>query len=349
MSAPALMALLVLGLCAATLTALVLWPLWQARTAAPGRPWALAAVPLVAVLVYALTGDPQAVSRAPTSSEHEARRETEALVAQLQATLQGDTPAGTAAAGAPEAWVWLAGLQAELQRFDEAEAAFGRALALRPDVPQWLADRADLYLMAHGATDGEAQRLVSRALALAPDHPKALAIAGGLAHDRGDAAEARRLWTLARAQVPDDSTFASELDRSLGAIAGATATAGGAGGAATAVSGSVQLAPALLAAAQRAGPQAAVFVVLRATGDGPRMPLAVRRHTVGDLPLPFQLDTLDAMAPGRTWTPGQRLELQAVLSPSGDARPQPGDLVSAPVELLAGAAPVTLLLDRPRP
>lgn len=342
----AVLALTVLALGAATLTALVLWPLWQARAAAPGRPWALASVPLVAVLVYALTGDPQAVSRAPISSEHEARRETEALVAQLQATLQGDTPAGAAAAGAPEAWVWLAGLQAELQRFDEAEAAFGRALALRPDVPQWLADRADLYLMAHGAADGEAQRLVDRALALAPDHPKALAIAGGLAHDRGDTAQARRLWTLARAQVPDDSTFASELDRSLGATATASATAAGA---ATAVSGSVQLAPALLAAARQAGPQAAVFVVLRAAGDGPRMPLAVRRHTVGELPLPFQLDTLDAMAPGRIWTPGQRLELQAVLSPSGDARPQAGDLVSAPVELLAGTAPVTLLLDRPRP
>lgn len=217
MTAPVALALLVLGLSAAALTALLLWPLWQARVAAAGRPAALWAVPLVAVLVYALTGDPQAVARAPGDGEREARRETEALVAQLSATLQGDTPAGAAAAGAPEAWAWLAGLQAELQRFAEAEAAFGRALALRPDVPQWLADRADLYLVAHGAADGEAERLVSRALALAPDHPKALAIAGGLAHDRGDSAQARRLWALARTQVPDDSDFAAELDRSLGA------------------------------------------------------------------------------------------------------------------------------------
>ncbi len=306
----------------------------------------LVALPLVAVLVYALTGNPMAAGT-PTSAapEDSTRAQTEAMVAQLAAQLtQADnnaSAAGTAAdTGSAEAWVWLAQLQAGLQRFAEAEQAYGRALARRPDVAQWLVDRADLYLVAHGAKDGEAERLVQRALQLAPNHPKALAIAGGMAFDRGDATQARRLWARARAVLPAESSFAQELDRS---IAAAEAEGARAPDAATAISGTVQLAPDLAA---KAKPEATVFVLVRAPSQGsaPRMPLAVRRHTVAELPLRFTLTADDAMTPSASWAAGDALEVEVLVSHTGEARAQAGDLVAGPVGVKAGAGGVALVV-----
>jgi cytochrome c-type biogenesis protein CcmH len=308
----------------------------------------LMALPLVAVLVYALTGNPMAAgARASAAPEDSTRAQTEAMVAQLAAQLtQADNnanAAGTAAdTGSAEAWVWLAQLQAGLQRFAEAEQAYGRALARRPDVAQWLVDRADLYLVAHGAKDGEAERLVQRALQLAPNHPKALAIAGGMAFDRGDATQARRLWARARAVLPAESTFAQELDRS---IAAAEAEGARAPDAATAISGTVQLAPDLAA---KAKPEATVFVLVRAAnqGTGPRMPLAVRRHTVAELPLRFTLTADDAMTPSASWAAGDALEVEVLVSHTGEARAQAGDLVAGPVGVRAGTGGVALVVGK---
>lgn len=311
----------------------------------------LMALPLVAVLVYALTGNPMAAgARNAAAPEDSTRAQTEAMVAQLAAQLaQADNSAtaGTVAdTGSAEAWVWLAQLQAGLQRFAEAEQAYGRALARRPDVPQWLVDRADLYLVAHGVKDGEAERLVQRALQLAPNHPKALALAGGLAFDRGEATQAHRLWARARALVPAESAFAQELDRSLAA---AEAEGARAANPATAISGTVQVVPELAAKlAADARPEATVFVILRAAHQGttPRVPLAVRRHRVAELPLRFTLDTSDAMTPTARWAAGDALEVEVLVSHTGEARAQAGDLVAGPVGVKAGAGGVALLVGR---
>lgn len=309
----------------------------------------LMTLPLVAVLVYALTGNPMAASTLTAAApEDSTRAQTEAMVAQLAAQLtlaDNSATAGTAAdTGSAEAWVWLAQLQAGLQRFAEAEQAYGRALARRPDVPQWLVDRADLYLVAHGVKDGEAERLVQRALQLAPNHPKALAIAGGLAFDRGDATQAHRLWARARALLPAESAFAQELDRSMKA---AEAEGARAANPATAISGTVQLAPELAAdLAANARPEATVFVIVRAAhqGTAPRMPLAVRRHRVAELPLRFTLDTSDAMTPTARWAAGDALEVEVLVSHTGEARAQAGDLVAGPVGVKAGADGVALVV-----
>jgi cytochrome c-type biogenesis protein CcmH len=320
----------------------------QRRPDAPARSQhaaLLMALPLVAVLVYALTGNPMAAGpSASAPPEDAARAQTEAMVAQLAAQLtQADNSAtaGTAAdTGSAEAWVWLAQLQAGLQRFAEAEQAYGRALARRPDVAQWLVDRADLYVVAHGTQDGEAERLVQRALQLAPTHPKALAIAGGLAFDRGEATQAHRLWGRARALLPAGSAFALELDRS---IAAAEAEGARALNPATAISGTVQLAPELAA---KASPESTVFLVVRAANQssGPRMPLAVRRHRVADLPLRFTLDTSDAMTPSSSWAAGDALEVEVLVSHTGEARAQAGDLVAGPVGVKAGAEGLALVV-----
>ena len=187
-------------------------------------------------------------------------------------------------------------------------AAFTRALQLSPDDAQILADQADVMAMLQGRKlEGEPLRLVERALKNNPSNLKALALAGTAAFERKDFAGAIKYWGLARAVAPPDSEFAQGLERGLAearAAAGGSATAARPAAAPDAaptvaaagvgsISGRVSLSPALAA---RVAAGDTVFVFARAA-EGPRMPLAILKRSVGELPLSFTLDDSMAMTP----------------------------------------------------
>lgn len=121
-----------------------------------------------------------------------------------------------------EGWAMLGRSLAALQRFDEAARAFARAGELSAPDADLLADHADVLAMAQGrSAQGEPERLIARALALAPSHPKALALAGSLAHERGDLPEAARLWEQAARAAPPDSDFAVAMRQRARSVQGA--------------------------------------------------------------------------------------------------------------------------------
>jgi cytochrome c-type biogenesis protein CcmH len=95
------------------------------------------------------------------------------------------------------------------------------------------------------------------------------------------------------------------------------------------VSGRITLAD---AAKADAGPDASVFIFARAP-TGSRMPLAILRKKVSDLPLDFKLDDNLAMSPAAKLSSVQQVVVGARISKSGNAMPQPGDwqVISAPV------------------
>jgi cytochrome c-type biogenesis protein CcmH len=95
------------------------------------------------------------------------------------------------------------------------------------------------------------------------------------------------------------------------------------------VTGTVRLSAAL---AQKAAPDDAVFIYARAA-EGSRMPLAILRHQVKDLPLSFRLDDSMAMSPAAKMSLFPKLIISARVSKSGQAAPAAGDLTgeSAPV------------------
>jgi cytochrome c-type biogenesis protein CcmH len=87
-----------------------------------------------------------------------------------------------------------------------------------------------------------------------------------------------------------------------------------------------------------------VFIFARAA-QGPRMPLAVMRKRVRDLPSAFTLDDSMAMTSAMKLSGQQQVVVGARVSKSGTPTPQPGDLegFSAPVK--PGAAGIAVLIN----
>ncbi|MFA7552861.1 MAG: c-type cytochrome biogenesis protein CcmI [Spongiibacteraceae bacterium] len=92
-----------------------------------------------------------------------------------------------------------------------------------------------------------------------------------------------------------------------------------------------------------------VFVFARAA-TGPRMPLAVARLTVADLPATITLDDSMAMAPGLNLSSFKDVDLVARISKHGIANPGPGDIEGSlrSVEVAAVSGPLLVEIDTVR-
>ncbi len=265
-----------------------------------------------------------------------------------------------------EGWVMLARSYTVLGRFAEALPAYARATELQPGNASLLADYADTVAATkRTANNPESITLIERALKIEPTHPKALALAGTADYDRGDYAGAITRWQAILDRVPAESELGQQVAASIaearGKLGGAalpatpattTAKATAGAGAASApvasalaapgVAGTVTLDPALAA---QAGPGDTVFVFARAAGGG-RMPLAVQKATVADLPLRFMLDDSMAMAPGMTVSSAKQVIVGARISKSGQATPSAGDLSGEAAPVAPGATGIAVRIDR---
>jgi cytochrome c-type biogenesis protein CcmH len=97
-----------------------------------------------------------------------------------------------------------------------------------------------------------------------------------------------------------------------------------------------------------ASPEDTVFVFARPP-DGSRMPIALVRARVRDLPLAFTLDDSTAMLPDRKLSQHADVVLGARVSRSGNATPQPGDLEAELQKVKTGARGIALVIDRKLP
>ena len=276
-----------------------------------------------------------------------------------------------------EGWAVLARSYMVLGRNDQALAAFERAIELAPKDAGLIADHANVVAQGEGlAPGGRAVALLDKALAIDARQPKALALAGIAAFERQDYADAVRRWETALEVMPDHPFAAQMRDgiaqakQALGALGGGAAAAAAPGtatasaGTATAASGApassatapaqapavagtasvegrVSLAPALAA---KASPDDTVFVFARAA-QGPRMPLAILRKQVKDLPFDFKLDDAMAMSPQTKLSSVPTVIVGARISKSGNAIAQAGDLqgLSKPVDV--GAKGLAIVID----
>jgi cytochrome c-type biogenesis protein CcmH len=318
-----------------------------ARAAKPGRMTAIAAgiaIPLVAILLYLAVGSPNALLPQPAGGDGHGitRQQIEGMVDRLAARLTENPDDATG-------WAMLGRSYAVIDRYPEAVSAYANAVRLSPPDAQLLADYADALAMAQGRRlQGEPERIIAQALKVDPKNVKALALAGTVAFEKKDFKGAIGEWRKILEVVPPDSDMADSIRDSIAdaeKLSGGTAKAQpvpkpAAASAPGAVSGTVRLAPALAASV---APTDTVFVFAR-PADGPRMPLAVIRKQVRELPAAFTLDDTMAMAAGMKLSDHPRVVVGARISKSGSATPQPGDLegLSAPTKV--GDTGVTVVI-----
>jgi cytochrome c-type biogenesis protein CcmH len=242
-----------------------------------------------------------------------------------------------------EGWAMLGRSYSVLGRHPEALVAYEKAVKLRKDDPNLLADYADSLAVKNGRKlAGEPMKWVEAALKIDPNTPKALALAGTHAFDLKDYAAAVKYWEQLVAVAPADSNFVQQVQSGLAEarqLAGLPAKASDAVAApatmalpGSAVSGTVSLSPAL---AKLAGPDDTVFIYARAADGGQRMPLAIQRRQVKDLPIAFTLDDSSSMSPAARISGVKQVIVSARVSKSGQAMPAPGDLTgqTAPVDV----------------
>jgi cytochrome c-type biogenesis protein CcmH len=319
-------------------------------------------VPAIAFGLYLAMGTPASVVAPPAAARmDDAQMVT--LVESLAAKVK-ERPDDV------RGWSLLARSMAALGRFDEAAQAYEHLVALVPGDASLLADYADTLGMAQDRSlAGRPYELVKRALAIDPKNRKALALAATAAMDAGDYALSAQYWRALAAELPpgseDEQQVAAVLDEvsAKAAAAGrplpkvatampaASAPAPAASPSAPAaladsrVTGSVSLAPAI---ATKASPGDTLFVYARAEG-GSRMPLAVLRSNAGSLPMQFALDDSMAMAPMAKLSNASTVRIEARVSRSGGAQPQPGDLVGTSDVVKPGASNVKIVIDKVLP
>ena len=204
--------------------------------------------------------------------------------------------------------------------------------------------------------------MIDRALKLDPDNLKALSLAGTAAFDRKDYATAVKHWERVQQVAPADSIYRSQVQgsiaeaRELGkmppaataapmAAANTAPSPNSAAASSARVSGSVKLSPAL---AGKASPNDTVFVFAR-PADGSRMPLAILRKQVKDLPLQFTLDDSLSMSPAAKLSAHKTVMVGARISKSGDAMPQPGDFTGLTEPVAVGSSGLQVEIDQTVP
>lgn len=332
--------------------------------AAQHRPLLAAAIaiglglPLLAAVGYWNLGNPEGLQKVATAAD-EAHTLTgaqmEALVERLAERMEKNPDSA-------EGWALLGRSLNALGRHERAAAAYAKAEKLLPQNADILADYADALAMAQGRNlEGEPFALVKRALAADPDHIKALALAGTAEFERRNYPAAIAYWERILKVVPPDSEFtrsvvgsiaearelegvaaAPKADAKARPAPGKTAKAAKEPAAGASLAGTVSLDPSLAA---KAAPGDTVFILAR-PAEGSRMPLAIARVTVAQLPYRFTLDDSMAMAPGATISSHAQITVVARVSKAGSATPQKGDIEGSIGPVAPGASGLKVVLSR---
>ncbi len=299
-------------------------------------------VPAAAVGLYVLIGHPEGIN--PVAQHQVTDAAIEGMVNSLAAKMEKDP-------NNVEGWGMLGRSYKVIGKIKEAEKAFEHAIALNTGDAQVYAEYADVLAMkAGGNLAGKPTELIEKALKLDPNNPQTLWLAGTAAFDAGRFSDAVATWTRLQGLLPPGSEDARQIAgaiaeaRSKGGMPAAAPVAAAAVDATKAVRGRVELAASVKA---NASPDDTVMVLAREAG-GPKMPIAIQRLRVADLPADFALDDSMAMMPPRTISSVAAVEIEARVTKSGQAMPQPGDLYSAVQQAKAGKSGMKLVIDQVR-
>ena len=298
-------------------------------------------IPLLAGSLYFTLGNYQAISHsAEMSVDPEALKleEINKMVGGLAEKMKANPDDA-------KGWLMLGRSYKALDQFPKAVDAFANAYRLLGDQAEVMLLYADAIAYANDKNlAGKPTELVFKALALEPDNMNALWLGGMAKAQQGDPAAAIKLWKKLETLLPPNSEPLQEIQDLLAKIESTDAINRVATDAkiesrdainrvstqpanvpGIALEVQVSLAPELQKATS---PDDTVFVYAQAL-SGPKMPLAIVRKQVSDLPLSVSLNDTMAMMPTMKLSNFSQVKLLARISKSGNAMSQPGDLIGS--------------------
>jgi cytochrome c-type biogenesis protein CcmH len=230
-----------------------------------------------------------------------------------------------------EGWLMLGRSYKMLQRYPDAVDALAHAYQLAGDKAEVMVSYAEaLALSNNNSWAGKPDELLTKALAIEPDNLAGLWFAANAKAQQGDKKKAvgslRKLEALLPADSPDKQQLHELIvntESQMGIAAPPATTEQPATPSVVSVAIQVSLAKELQPMVK---PEDTVFIYAQAL-SGPKMPLAIIRKTVAELPLTVNLTDAQAMMPNMKLSNFKQVRLLARISKSGNAMPQPGDLI----------------------
>ena len=311
-------------------------------------------LPVAAMSTYVLLGRPEGLD--PQMTEAEASQQLpdlQAMADSLAQKLQTDS-------SDPQRWVMLGRTYRALNQYDKALPAYQKALELRADDDIALERAEVLALLRGGDFSGEPWAVIRQVLAKNARHFNGLALAGSASYAQGDYKKAIQYWQLARSELNENDEELKGLDIALNtareragelamapkqpapsqASVASTVSASGA-----ALSGRVSIDPTVKA---QIAPTDVVFVYATPT-DGQKMPLAILRKTVDNLPFDFVLDDSMAMNSASKLSSQTKVMLKVRISKSGEAMTRPGDWMGVLENVAVGSRNLKLVVNQQVP
>ena len=301
----------------------------------------LLALPLLSVAGYLILGRPQALDPASTQPRMN-EQQIDSMLVQLEQKLK-------AKPDDHKGWVMLARSYKVLGRFAEAAQAYSHGGPLLEGDATLLADYAEVLVRVTGKFDGKPTELIAAALKIDPHEPQALFLAGAAASERRDFAAVVDYWGRLLPQLEAGSEEAKSLgeavDKARAIVEGKVGTAEPTAQAPETVSGEVALSGKVAAQAK---PDDLLFVFAR-PDEGSRMPLAVVRAKVADLPLQFSFDDSMALSGGQKISDLGTISIEARVAKAGKAQSSSGDLFGIVKGVKPGTRDVKVVIDQVQP
>jgi cytochrome c-type biogenesis protein CcmH len=278
------------------------------------------ALPLGSMGMYIWVGQPEALNPLALKTPDQVDPKDLTKMAQTLAEKLQDKPDNL------QGWVMLGRTYRTLENFDAALRAYDSALKLTDDDDLKLERIEVIAMQRQGQFEGEPWNVIREVLQRDPQHFGALLTAGSASYAEGKFADALKYWEQARkpldANNPDleglESAIATVRER-LGMPPAKVTPAVTSG---LNVTGQVNLSATLKS---KASPNDVVFIYAT-PANGDRMPLAIFKTTVSQLPFNFTLDDSTAMAPDRKLSAAGEVMVKVRVTKSGNAMPQSGDL-----------------------
>ncbi|WP_026600990.1 c-type cytochrome biogenesis protein CcmI [Methylomonas sp. 11b] len=297
-------------------------------------------LPLMSLFLYGMLGEPQALAKEELVRSNQKTADNVAnMVNQLLERLKKQPDD-------LEGWMMLGRSYIYMQQYQNAADVFAELNKRKPNDPAVMLHYADALAMArNGQMAGEPAELVFQALKLLPEDHTALWLAGMAKAEAGDFAQAIGYWQKLSGLLPADNESQQQLQKMIQMAEAEQQKPQGAASSA----GSVDIQVKVVmddALKTKVEPQHTVFIYAQAI-SGPKMPLAIIRKQVSDLPASVVLNDSVAMQPQTHLADLKQLRIVARISKTGNAMSQPGDLLgTAQLDAVEGNPSVSITINQ---